>query len=522
MNIGIAQINPIVGNIEKNKEKILSYLDKTDLVVFPELALTGYPPKDLLVKNKFIETNLKALNEIASHCKKYAIIGFVDKIEDKLYNAAALIHDGKIIHIEHKKSLPNYDVFDEKRYFTPGEKSNIVEIFGKKIGINICEDIWIDKVCQDQCNQGAELIINISASPFNHGKYKLRETILSEKAKKHNVPVVYVNLVGGQDDLVFDGKSYVFSKEGKIVFQANSFEESFKIINDFEKEIEFNKDFEEEEIKKALVLGLKDYVHKNGFSKVVLGLSGGIDSALTCALAVEALGKENVIGISMPSKFSSSGSVDDSEKLANNLGIEFDVISIKNIFDSYIESLNKQFQNTQFNVAEENIQARIRGNLLMALSNKFGYLVLATGNKSETSVGYATLYGDMSGGLSVISDVFKTKVYAICKHINKEKEIIPNEIITKEPSAELREDQKDSDSLPEYNILDPILKSYIENDKGFDEIVYNGYDKEIVRKIINLVDRNEYKRQQAATGIRITHRAFGTGRRMPITNGWKE
>jgi len=426
--------------------------------------------------------------------------------------------------------LPNYDVFDEKRYFTPGDESSVFEIDGYKIGVNICEDIWVPQICKEQRNKGANLIINISASPFHIKKWKQREELLSKRAKEINLPIIYANLVGGQDDLVFDGRSYFFNNEGKKISEAKSFEEDLVEIDLLEKEFPnpnqnpHETEKETKEIYEALILGLKDYVQKNGFKKVIIGLSGGIDSALTAAIAVKALGKENVLGITMPSKFSSKGSVDDSIELAKNLEINCETIPIKDAYDTYLNSLYNQFLNTEVNVAEENIQARIRGNFLMAISNKFNYLVLSTGNKSELSVGYATLYGDMCGGIAVISDLLKTKVYNLCKYINNisNRKIIPLSIIEKEPSAELREDQKDTDSLPPYDVLDSILESYVEEDKSTEEIIGQGYDPETVKRIIKLVDRNEYKRNQAAIGIKITPRAFGSGRRMPITNRWND
>jgi len=532
LKIAIAQINTTVGDIQGNFAKITSNIakaknNKADLVIFPELTLTGYPPKDLLIKKSFIQKNIEILYQLVEYTKDIAIIvGFVDEKDGKLFNAAAFINNQKLIGIYHKIHLPNYDVFDEKRYFTAGNSTQIYELKGVKLGITICEDIWIDNgPASDLKKKGAELILNISASPFHAGKEKIRFNVVAKQAKENGIPIIYCNLIGGQDDLIFDGRSYVFNNQGKLIHQNNAFVEELSYIHDFQTkpEIEFCVN-ENESIYKALVLGVKDYFRKNGFKNCVIGLSGGIDSALTAAIAVEALGNKNVRGVSMPSKFSSEGSISDSLDLAKNLEIECEVIPIKDIYTYYLKALEVQFANTTFNVAEENIQARIRGNILMALSNKFGYLVLTTGNKSESSVGYSTLYGDMAGGLAVISDVLKTKVYELSMYINtlKEKEVIPVSTITKPPSAELREDQKDSDSLPEYDILDPILKAYVEDDLSNDKIIALGFEKEIVTRIINLVDRNEYKRQQAALGLRITPRAFGPGRRMPITNRWKD
>jgi NAD+ synthase (glutamine-hydrolysing) len=532
MKIAIAQINTTVGNITGNFEKIISNITKAknenaDLVVFPELTLTGYPPRDLLIKKSFVKKNIEVLNQLIDFTENIAIVvGFVDEKNGNLYNAAAFIKNKKIVEIYHKIHLPNYDVFDEKRYFTAGSTTSLVNFKGVKLGLTICEDIWIDNgPAYDLKKKGAELIINISASPFHAGKEKIRLNVVAKQAKENNIPIVYCNLIGGQDDLIFDGRSYVINCKGKLVQQSKSFVEELSYVSNIESknEIAFIEN-ENESIYNALVLGVKDYFRKNGFKNTVIGLSGGIDSALTAAIAVDALGKDNVRGVSMPSKFSSKGSISDSLDLAENLEIPCDIVPIKDIYNSYLKTLKTQFANTKFNVAEENIQARIRGNILMALSNKFGYLVLTTGNKSESSVGYSTLYGDMAGGLAVISDVLKTKVYELSRYINevKGKEVIPVSTITKPPSAELREDQKDSDSLPEYDILDPILKAYVEDDLGKEAIIKLGFDDAIVIRIINLVDRNEYKRQQAALGLRITSRAFGQGRRMPITNRWKD
>ena len=562
MKIAIAQTNTTVGDLQNNYDKISRFIQEAneknaELVIFPELTITGYPPKDLLAKKSFVKRNLELLRKIADeHINISAIIGFVDEYENKLYNAAAFIENGKIIKIYHKIHLPNYDVFDEKRYFSSGDRADLINFKGLSIGLNICEDIWIeDGPADEQCRMGADLIINISSSPFYLEKRKIREKLLSEKAKRYSTPIIYVNTVGAQDELIFDGRSYFFNGSGEINSTAKSFTEDLLLI-EFEKGLnhglvnlnnndnnndsinsidnkerkenwknnENNKENPNEELFQALILGIRDYFHKNGFNKAVIGLSGGIDSALTAVLAVEALGKENVLGITMPSKFSSVGSVEDSRLLADNLGIRIETIPIKEAYESYLSGLNHLFKDTEFNVAEENIQARIRGNILMAVSNKFGYLVLTTGNKSELSVGYATLYGDMAGGLAVISDVFKTKVYELSRYINQifGKEVIPETIIVKEPSAELRDNQKDSDSLPEYEILDQILRLYIEEDKSYHEINIAGFNPETVSKVIRMVDRNEYKRQQAALGLKITPRAFGSGRRMPITNRWRE
>ncbi len=553
MKIALAQINPTVGDVQGNLKKIKAYLQQAetqhvDVVVFPELCLTGYPPKDLLLKRSFLDVNTDSLQQLAEFTSSYRtaiIIGFVDVQQGRSYNAAAVLGGGKIIRVYHKVHLPNYDVFDEKRYFTPGDPHDSEKIFplaGRKVGLSICEDIWIDDgPHRQQAKLGADIIINISASPFHAGKRTVREDLLSRRARQLQKPIIYLNIVGAQDDLIFDGRSYVFNQIGQKVAQAAAFREELLVIDVPEMNTpnnnhyasmaasapEYEKDDILDDVYNALVLGVRDYFQKNRFTKAVLGLSGGIDSALTAAIAVEALGADNVIGVTMPSKFSSSGSVDDSYALAKNLGITIHTIPIKETYRSYLATLSPQFAGTAFNVAEENIQARIRGNLLMALSNKFGYLVLATGNKSELSVGYATLYGDMAGGLAVISDVFKVMVYQLCSYINQVNQVkrfgfIPQSIIDKAPSAELRDNQKDSDSLPEYPILDPILRAYVEEEKSKEEIIALGFDPATVERVLRLVDRNEYKRQQAALGLRITPRAFGSGRRIPITNGWRE
>jgi NAD+ synthase (glutamine-hydrolysing) len=543
MNVALAQINTTVGDLDGNMHKIIEYIDEArerdaDLVIFPELTITGYPPKDLLLKLDFIQENLKRLEGIIPETDEIsAIIGFVDSVEDRIYNASAIVRDRELIGVQHKMHLPNYDVFDEKRYFEPAKESLIFEIDGSSVGVNICEDMWIDDGPTDVQAKDADFIVNISASPFYAGKTRERMEIIARRAKENEIPIVYVNLVGGQDDLIFDGRSYVFDSCGRLIVEGKQFEEDLIVTNFEGEEIipVYNHLIKTDasstgpscpkgnglrEIHDALILGIRDYIRKNGFKKVVIGLSGGIDSALTAALAKEALGEENVIGVFMPSRFSSRSSKDDARELAENLGIAYRIIHIQRIFDAYSEMLYDEFRGTEFDVTEENIQARIRGNILMALSNKFGYLVLSTGNKSELSVGYATLYGDMAGGLAAISDVPKTTVYKLSEYINEinDREIIPYSTIVKEPSAELKEDQRDTDSLPEYEILDPILHAYIEENKSRREIIGMGFDEDIVGDIIRMVDHNEYKRQQSAIGIKITPKAFGSGRRMPITN----
>ncbi|MBF0493837.1 MAG: NAD+ synthase [Candidatus Omnitrophica bacterium] len=560
IRIALAQINSTVGDISGNVRKIEEYTAKAktagaDFVIFPELAVTGYPPEDLLLKTHFIDDNIRAVKSLASKINGIcAVIGFVDKDDSgNIYNAAAVAGAGKVAGVYRKRELPNYAVFDERRYFTPGPSNPVFKAGEILFGVNICEDMWVDKgPYAEQARRGAKLIFNISASPYYAEKISKRISIISEKAKQIKSFVFYTNLVGGQDELVFDGGSFAVSPEGKTIASANQFVEDL-VLADIPKEkiskkpgtkankhtppvntsISFSKEPKQdffvlktvklsrlEEIYKALVLGTADYVRKNGFQKVVLGLSGGVDSALVAKIAVDALGRENVIGISMPSKYSSKGTRADAMLLAKNLKIKFSEIGIQSIVDAYIRTFNAVFGKMNHGIVEENVQARVRGNLLMAFSNKYGWLVLNTGNKSEVSVGYCTLYGDMSGGFAVIKDVPKTLVYELADYVNeKEKfKVIPESIIKRAPSAELRPDQKDSDSIPEYGILDPILKAYIEEDKSFGAIGASGVGRETVKKVIALVDRNEYKRRQGPPGIKITPKAFGKDRRFPITN----
>jgi len=539
LRIGLGQINPTVGDLEGNTKKILRYIHKArekkaDIIAFPELAIPGYHPKDLLLKKDFVTKNQRKLEDIIKKTHDIAVIvGFVDSATGNeqtpydfsalpyhrnLYNAAALINDKELVGIQHKTHLPTYDIFDEKRYFIPADKVQVFTIGDITLGINVCEDIWIDNgpACQ-QMQKGADLIINISASPFYLGKDNLRRNIISRRSRTYKVPIVYLNMVGGQDDLVFDGGSYIFNREGKVIVQCKKFMEDLIISPLTGKEISI-KDYLYEEVYDALTLGVKDYVKKTGFKKVVLGLSGGIDSAVVTAIATRALGKQNVIGVQMPSIYTKQGSIRDAERVAKNLGIIYKCIPITPIYIEYLQGLKKEFQGVPRDATEENIQARIRGNILMALSNKFNYLVLSCGNKSELSIGYVTLYGDMAGGLAVISDVPKTMVYELARHINHKKMVIPQNIISKEPSAELRENQKDTDDIPPYDILDPILQAYIADNKSRQEIIAQGYDTKSVNDIVRRVDHNEYKRKQTAIGIKITPRAFGFGRRMPIVN----
>ncbi len=567
IRIALAQINPVVGDFDYNVKKIVDYIRKAeelqaDVVCFPELVLTGYPPEDLLLKPQFVEDNLAALEKITKETRDLScvsIVGYVDA-EDDIYNAAAVIRRGEVRGKYRKMFLPNYGVFDEERYFQAGREPNLFVLGDVRIGVNICEDIWYpDGPGHVQALNGADVLINLSSSPYHAGKREFRKTMLSTRASDYATYLAYVNLVGGQDELVFDGGSMIFDCEGRVIAQAKIFEEDL-LVADLNLEAVLRKRLHdprrrkeklkapeipmvflggqevravkriktriegdlpiEEEIFRALVTGTRDYVRKNGFSKVLIGLSGGIDSSLVAAIAVEALGKDNVIGVLMPSQFTSKSSIEDAEKLAENLGIKTIKVGISNIFEAYLKELKDVFEGRGWDSTEENIQARIRGNILMAISNKFGYLVLTTGNKSEMSVGYATLYGDMAGGFAVIKDVFKTMVYRIARYINErsDREIIPKRVFEKPPSAELREGQKDEDDLPPYSVLDPILKAYIEEDRSYHEIVSEGYDEELVKRVIRMVDRNEYKRRQAPPGIKITPRAFGKDRRLPITN----
>jgi NAD+ synthase (glutamine-hydrolysing) len=570
LRLALAQINTTVGDFDCNFQKITHYTKlavgkKADIIAFPELTLTGYPPEDLLLKQKFIMDNLSYLEKLSPLSKNITmVVGFVDH-KDDIFNSAAILHNGELSHTYHKQFLPNYGVFDEDRYFQKGTEVTTITLNDINIGINICEDIWYPfGPARDQALYGnAEIIINISASPYSIGKGHERLRMMTQRSIDNVVIIAHVNLIGAQDELVFDGNSMIISETGKLISKAAAFREDLlivdlhpdnvlsqrlrdprrrkekiylpkdKILNQItlsktknpqkRKRIKYqieNFPGQTEEVYEALKLGLKDYVEKNRFKKVVLGLSGGIDSALVCAIAVDALGAGNVIGVSMPSPYTSSKSKEDAKKLSQNLKIKLNEISIKNLLEAYLKELQPFFDDLAPDIAEENIQARIRGNILMALSNKFGWLVLATGNKSEISVGYCTLYGDMAGGFSVIKDIPKELVYELCKYRNDKaaRDLIPGSILKKAPSAELRENQKDTDSLPPYNVLDAIIKAYVEENKSYHEIVNQGFEANVVKKIIKLVDGNEYKRRQGAPGIKITHRAFGKDWRFPITN----
>ncbi|MCY2952295.1 MAG: NAD+ synthase [Planctomycetota bacterium] len=562
MRVALAQINPTVGDIGRNSARILEFVERAkgegaELVVFPELALIGYPPKDLLLKPQFVEDNLRAVEMIASRVSGIdVVVGYADRnpqpVGRPLHNAVAFLRDGKVIARHFKTLLPTYDVFDETRYFEPGGASadnHLVRVGDVPIGLSVCEDLWNDErmvsrrlyhqnPIADLNRAGARVAVNASASPFVEGKHAFRLKLFAEQVRRFSTPLVYVNQVGGNDELVFDGNSVAFDAAGNVIGQAKDFEEDLLVVDVEEgsKVQGFKSSRVErpstgiESIYKALVLGLRDYVGKCFFKSVVLGLSGGIDSAVTCALAVAALGKERVVGVSMPSRFSSEHSITDAKTLAANLGIEFHGVPIKAVHDAYEGSLASVFNPSGMgdwalgdDLTEQNIQARVRGGILMAFSNRFNHLLLTTGNKSELAVGYCTLYGDMCGGLAVISDVPKTTIYELAGYINASagRELIPRNSITKPPSAELRPNQTDQDSLPAYEVLDAILYRYVEEEKGAAEIIGEGFDAATVLRVMKMVDRSEYKRRQAAPGLKVTSRAFGFGRRMPIAQNYQ-
>ena len=572
LRLGLAQINTTIGDLKGNAAKILEYVERAraqgvDLISFSELTITGYPPEDLLLRPQFIEDNVVALRRVAEACKGItAVVGFVDSNED-IYNAAAIIHDGRLVDVYHKHFLPNYGVFDENRYFQTGSRFPVYVVAGVGVGVSVCEDIWYPgDPTRAQAQEGAQVIININGSPYHMGKRHFREQMLATRASDYAVFVCYTNQVGGQDELVFDGASMVLSPGGELLTRAAAFQEEL-LVCDVNLEEVFQarlhdprrrkerlatdasnpaslirisdeplvKDKppierrcapsleDEAEVYQALVLGTGDYVRKNGFGKVVIGLSGGIDSSLTAVVAVDALGAENVMGVAMPSRFSSEGSLRDARELAENLGIGLLTIPIEEPFSAFLNILAEPFAGTEFGVSEENIQSRIRGTIMMGLSNKFGWLVLTTGNKSEMATGYATLYGDMAGGFAVIKDVPKTLVYRLSRWRNTQGPVpvIPPWVVEKEPSAELRPDQRDIDTLPPYEVLDPILEAYVEDDRSVEEIVATGFDEALVKRVVTMVNRNEYKRRQAPPGVKITHRAFGRDRRLPIANRYK-
>ena len=569
--VSLAQINPTVGDIEGNTRRIVDGLAQAralgaDLVAFPELAITGYPPEDLLFKSAFIEANLAALADVTKAARGLtAVVGCVDKRQD-LFNAAAVIHDGTLAGVYHKQYLPNYGVFDENRYFQAGREASVFSFGQTCVAVNVCEDIWYPTgPTTTQALAGAELIVTINGSPYHAGKARFRERMIATRAADDVVWLAFVNMVGGQDELVFDGASVIVDPHGETVARGRQFVEEM-VTADLDLDAVFRARLQDsrrrketldvasaprislpplparetappaapaqmaeplsrvDEVFQALVLGTRDYVRKNGFKRVVIGLSGGIDSSLVAAVAVEALGRENVTGVTMPSPFSSRGTRDDARRLAKNLGIDFLRLPITPVFKGFLKSLAQPFKGLKEDVTEENIQARIRGTLLMALSNKFGWLVLTTGNKSEIGVGYSTLYGDMAGGFAVIKDVPKTLVYELSRHVNARagKPVIPGSVIERAPSAELRHEQKDQDTLPPYDVLDAILEAYVEDSRGVADLIAQGFAPETVRKVVRMIDAAEYKRRQGPIGVKITPRAFGRDWRLPIVNRFRE
>ena len=574
LRLALVQINTTVGDLDGNTAKVLDYIERAkalhaDLVAFPEMAIPGYPPEDLLFKPSFIQANIQSMHQVVAASQGITVVvGFVDAQGD-IHNAAAVARDGQLLGVYHKMYLPNYGVFDEDRYFKAGTQCPVFVINGISIGVNICEDIWYAVgPTAVQRDAGAEIIVNINASPYHAGKRAFRERMVATRASDNEVYVAYTNLVGGQDELVFDGGSAIFDQSGELIARGKQLEEDM-VVADLDVDAIFRHRLRDPrprkerhvldaigtphvvhvsdytpgstrptlvpriaeplvpvaEVYDALVLGTGDYIRKSGFKKVIIALSGGIDSSLTATIAVDALGKGNVLGVAMPSRYSSEGSLIDARSLAQNLGMELMTIPIEEAFNSLLHTLSEPFQNTETGVAEENLQARIRGNILMALSNKFGWIVLTTSNKSETAVGYTTLYGDMAGGFAVIKDVPKTLVYKLAQHRNyhgKPKNAIPQAVMDKVPTAELRANQTDQDTLPPYGVLDSILEAYVEQDRSYAGIVDMGFDPETVRNVIAMVDRNEYKRRQAPPGVKITPRAFGRDRRLPIVNRYRQ
>ncbi len=534
LRILIAQLNLLVGDVAGNSDKVITLARRAreehgaDLVVFPELTLTGYPPEDLLLRPELIARTEAALREIAAAVDEVAlVIGYPKAALGGLFNVAGFVHQGRIVAEYAKQHLPNYSVFDEKRYFQAGSAPGVIDFKGVRLGLTVCEDIWEEGPARQAAEAGSQLLININASPYHTGKAPEREELLGRRAREHGFPIVYANLVGGQDELVFDGGSFVVDADGTVCRRAAFFEEAAMIV-DFDLEPAPRPRAgecapvpdEDQAVYSALVLGVRDYVGKNGFHGAVLGLSGGIDSALTLALAVDALGPDQVEAVLMPSRYTADMSVEDALEEARTLGVRTSLIPVEPAFEAFLEMLEDEFAGREADVTEENIQARCRGVILMAISNKKGKILLTTGNKSEVAVGYATLYGDMAGGFAPLKDVFKTLVYRLARYRNRVSPAIPERVITRAPSAELRPDQTDQDSLPPYEILDPILKRYIENDESVAEIAATGFPPGEVRRVARLVDRNEYKRRQAPPGVRISSRAFGRDRRYPITSGF--
>ena len=554
VKIALAQMNLPVGDVSGNEARIREGIERAaelgaQIVAFPELAVTGYPPEDLVLKRSFVEANVAAMKRLGAASREQLVVfGFVEPAGDRLYNSAAVCRDGEVIAVYRKHLLPNYGVFDEQRYFTAGRGHFLFEAPEATIGVTICEDAWSETgPVVRQGKAGAQVIVNINASPFHKDKIGERTEMLADRARRAGASIAYVNAIGGQDELVFDGGSLAVGPDGALIARFEQFVEEMTIVDvpvgdrrssrhpsirrvpmelpASEKAAANNvaPDLPAvDEVYAALCLGLRDYAAKNGFAKVVIGLSGGIDSSLTAAIAADALGPDAVLGVSMPSEFSSSHSVDDAKVLATDLGIEMLQIPIVAPYRAYLQSLEETFGPNEMGLAEENLQARIRGTLLMAISNRYGHLLLATGNKSEMACGYATLYGDMAGGFALLKDVFKTEVYELCRYRNRVSPAIPESVLTKPPSAELRPDQKDSDSLPTYDVLDPILEAYIENDLGVADIEAMGHDRATVEKVVALVDRAEYKRRQAPPGPKVTTKAFGRDRRLPISSRWRE
>ena len=534
ISIGIVQENPIVGDIEGNLQLAIDAIDKLakqsspDIFLFTEMFITGYPPEDLILRDDLLDASYEAVEKLCEvKPESFIVIGYPKKEGDSIFNCAGVLRNKSVITEYKKQELPNYEVFDEKRYFQSGKGPGIFEVNGLRVGLSVCEDIWHENVIKQLHEKKTDLILNINASPFHLDKIKERKVLISGHAINYSLPIVYANQVGGQDELVFDGTSMAMDGEGQQILQLEKFKEDYKIVNftsdqegklSSEKREEIPEDKELEEVYKALVLGAKDYIQKNNFPGVLIGSSGGIDSALTAAIAADAIGPEKVRTFMLPFKFTSDMSVEDSEKLAVNLGIKHSVIPIGDIYESFADSLEDEFSGLEPDITEENLQSRCRGVILMALSNKSGELVLTTGNKSETAVGYSTLYGDTAGGFGVLKDVPKTLVYELSRYRNTISHVIPDRIIDRPPSAELAPDQQDSDSLPDYAILDKIIELYVEQDKSKVEIEESGIDKSMVDRVIRLIDLSEYKRRQAPLGVKITSRGFGKDRRYPITN----
>ena len=534
ISIGIVQENPIVGDIEGNLQLAINAIDKLskqsspDIFLFTEMFITGYPPEDLILRDDLLDASYEAVEKLCEvKPESFIVIGYPKKEGDSIFNCAGVLRNKSVITEYKKQELPNYEVFDEKRYFQSGKGPGIFEVNGLRVGLSVCEDIWHENVIKQLHEKKTDLILNINASPFHLDKIKERKVLISGHAINYSLPIVYANQVGGQDELVFDGTSMAMDGEGQQILQLEKFKEDYRIVNftsdqegklSSEKREEIPEDKELEEVYKALVLGAKDYIQKNNFPGVLIGSSGGIDSALTAAIAADAIGPEKVRTFMLPFKFTSDMSVEDSEKLAVNLGIKHSVIPIGDIYESFADSLEDEFSGLEPDITEENLQSRCRGVILMALSNKSGELVLTTGNKSETAVGYSTLYGDTAGGFGVLKDVPKTLVYELSRYRNTISHVIPDRIIDRPPSAELAPDQQDSDSLPDYAILDKIIELYVEQDKSKVEIEESGIDKSMVDRVIRLIDLSEYKRRQAPLGVKITSRGFGKDRRYPITN----